>query len=1354
MKTKANCPNCGTPLPEGAPESLCPRCLMVRGLAASTASIPDQTSEQSVTQAVPTVETEGHPPPQPALPDGDTTPDVSMGAKGQGTPGCISGRPKVRYVGDYELLQEIARGGMGVVYKGRQISLNRIVAVKMILSGQFASEKEVKRFYVEAKAAAKLQHPNIVGIHEVGQHEGFHFFSMDYVDGRSLAETVLDEGKMRPDAAAQLVKLLAGAVHYANQRGILHRDLKPQNVLIDKDGNPRITDFGLAKQVETDSSLTAPGAMMGTPAYMAPEQARGDRGQIGTHSEVYGLGAILYFCLTGLPPFQGATPFDTAQKVLHEEPVRPSKVESDVPTDLETVCLKCLGKKPESRYPTAQDLAQDLQRFLNREPVRARPTSILRRGWNWVQRHPWHLGGVGAGFMLGLVFLTYGLWQKIRRSTGLATDEPPGVLASATLFFWTIGFPFLMLGHYLVGRGFRRHMQSSRSSPRGRKWSWRGYLVLGLITCSYGFETMLAMIRLMVWQDDTATLLAALATVPWALGLLWLGAHALWETTGAHETSLFGDVVRERTAHMAQRESKQLTLWDLGIVTFWGLLGVMWAASGLSPHPWIRKASEMMGAELGQTLAWAAAAVISFLAVRALARARYVWRTALVSSVFVAAGIILSYVLDAIAKGIPLGSSEVRQGIGQGAILSATLCGLFWAWSFLLERRRTHLQVVNLILWLSIPLLLFLGTLFGFFFAFQGPFRGSILEGCLLTMVAGLGFANVTAIWRAHLRRLPYTEDALERSPLAPILAWSQLGRWRVRLLAGLASLGLIFAAFHLVENRRGERAWSQYKRELQAKGRRLECEQFIPAQIPDADNFFKAPRMAEMFEGLVAKSGPVSRPPVRANIVPILDATARRMAVLELQLWKQGDPGIPDGAIPASLVTSNPVRVCARGGVSLLGTPYGGGHFLVAPPRQGSLPRVQVVIGADQGTNQWQELLQYSGLSVEPAGASNLLRLVCLRACPVAEVLAGFKPLESDFEALFTACARPRARLSGDYRRLLLDAPFLNFVTLRTFTQDLAVRAGAHLLAGMPERALQDVRTMRRLVKVTQESNPTLISAMISVAVAGLYVETIGIGVEHRLWPETQWEALAEEMLEVEVLPALRDALACERARALSLLDSSSCLQLATVLGERPSDSAPATSVPNPDDLLVAMFNRQDRPVLTPTSAMFILAPSGWKRQNQLLVARLHEGLQESFHGPHGRLNAEKHAQAIAQIERGLRKPNPRNLIACALMPNFLKAASTAAKNQALLSQTVVALSLEHYRADTGQYPEDLDALTPKYLKTLPQEVTTSASPRYRRTPNDSYMLYSVGLDGKDDGGNAPADWVWAHAPVRPAAR
>jgi tetratricopeptide (TPR) repeat protein/tRNA A-37 threonylcarbamoyl transferase component Bud32 len=313
---------------------------------------------------------------------------------------------KVRYIGDYELLGEIARGGMGIVFRARQRSLNRPAALKMLLAEDLASEADEQRFRREAEAAANLDHPHIVPIFEVGRHNGRSYFSMKLVEGGSLSQR-LAEFAADPRAAARLLALVARAVHHAHQRGVLHRDLKPANILLGGgpetpigELDPQVTDFGLARRVDGDPDLTQSGAILGTPSYMAPEQADGKRGSVTVATDVYGLGAVLYALLAGRPPFRGDSALETLAHVKDDAIEPPSRHGRRIDRDLETICLKCLEKEPARRYGSAEAVAEDLDRWLAGEPIQARPAGHLERAWRWCRRNPAVAALTGAVTML------------------------------------------------------------------------------------------------------------------------------------------------------------------------------------------------------------------------------------------------------------------------------------------------------------------------------------------------------------------------------------------------------------------------------------------------------------------------------------------------------------------------------------------------------------------------------------------------------------------------------------------------------------------------------------------------------------------------------------------------------------------------------------------------------------------------------------------------------------------------------------------------------------------------------------------------------------------------------------------
>jgi len=345
-------------------------------------------------------------------------------------------------IGDYELQEEIGRGGMGVVYRAQHVSEPRVAAVKMILRGKLASSIDRARFSAEAEATSRLAHENIVRVHEVAEHDGQLYFTMDYIPGETLAQR-LSRGPMLPREAATLLAKIARAIHYAHTQGVLHRDVKPSNILIDEDGQPHVTDFGLAKQTEDGVNLTRTGAVLGTPAYMAPEQAAGGRGRLGPPSDVYSLGVVLYHMLTGRPPFQAASPVDVVLMVLEQEPLPPRKLNPKADHDLETVALRCLQKPPDLRYDTAGAMADDLEAYLRGESISARSGrfgQLIARIFRDTHNAPvlenwgllWMLNGLVLFLMCAATNLLYWWESHLEVEGGLHHRWPYFLL-------WTIG---------------------------------------------------------------------------------------------------------------------------------------------------------------------------------------------------------------------------------------------------------------------------------------------------------------------------------------------------------------------------------------------------------------------------------------------------------------------------------------------------------------------------------------------------------------------------------------------------------------------------------------------------------------------------------------------------------------------------------------------------------------------------------------------------------------------------------------------------------------------------------------------------------------------------------------------------
>jgi serine/threonine protein kinase len=450
-----------------------------------------------------------------------------------------------RDFGDYELLQEVGRGGMGVVYKARQKKLDRIVALKMILPGCVSNPDELKRFIAEASVAAGLKHANIVAVHEVGEVDGQHFYSMDYIDGPSLGQRAA-AGPVTGRVAARHVAQMARAIDHAHRHGILHRDLKPSNVLLDKDDQPHITDFGLAKRLQGDPCQTRTGAVMGTPSYMAPEQAAGKNRNLGPCCDVYSLGAVLYDLLTGRPPFRSDTPLETIVQVMERDPAPPRLLNGRVEQDLETICLKCLEKDPAHRYVSAAALAEDLERFLHGDRITARSFNVLDRIARTLDRSHHAVEFRSWGSML----LIFGLIVFVGHALTFLLVES----VSAESLHWASRLSqFAVMG--LVFWRYRRGSQTLLPTTAAERqlWSiWLGYLGA---TAVYVLASRVAVTSERRWDELSLYPVSAILTGMaffvmgssywgqcYTLGLSFFGVAALMPLTPRFSPLEFGTV--------------------------------------------------------------------------------------------------------------------------------------------------------------------------------------------------------------------------------------------------------------------------------------------------------------------------------------------------------------------------------------------------------------------------------------------------------------------------------------------------------------------------------------------------------------------------------------------------------------------------------------------------------------------------------------------------------------------------------------------------------------------------------------------------------------------------------------------
>jgi eukaryotic-like serine/threonine-protein kinase len=452
MSDTKRCAECGTPLPAYWPQGLCAQCALAGALEMTHAA----------SQVLP-AEAPAAGPNLPAPPDSPESAPLGT-------------------FGDYDLLEEIARGGMGVVYKARQRKLRRVVAVKMILAGPLAGKEFVQRFRTESAAAAILQHPNIVAIHDVGLHESHHYFSMEYVEGHNLAQLV-GRQPLTPARSARYVEIIAEAIHYAHERGILHRDLKPSNVLIDSSDQPRITDFGLARRLDGESTLTMSGQVLGSPNFMPPEQAGGKQGKVGRPSDVYALGGILYYLLTARAPFQADSLEQVIFQVLNADPVSPRLLSPSVPRDLETITLKCLDKDSSRRYQTAQELADELGCVLRHAPIQARPIGAPEKLWRWCRRKPALASTVGFAIAALLIGIATTSWQWRRAESHAEAERQQRIAGQRQVYAASMNLAQHRWEQNHVSRMRELLEETANARERGFEWYyWQRQMHLELST--------------------------------------------------------------------------------------------------------------------------------------------------------------------------------------------------------------------------------------------------------------------------------------------------------------------------------------------------------------------------------------------------------------------------------------------------------------------------------------------------------------------------------------------------------------------------------------------------------------------------------------------------------------------------------------------------------------------------------------------------------------------------------------------------------------------------------------------------------------------------------------------------------
>lgn len=1153
---------------------------------------------------------------------------------------------RIRYFGDYEILEEIARGGMGVVYKARQVSLNRIVAVKMILSGQLAGEASVKRFQVEAEAAANLDHPNIVSIHEVGEHESLHYFSMDYVDGIDLNRWIKVNGPMESDSAAHLLRQIADAIHYANQRGTLHRDLKPQNILIDHQGIPRITDFGLARNAEADSDITRTGVALGTPAYMPPEQAKGELACVGPHSEVYGLGGILYYILTGQAPFQGETPLDIMAQVLTDSPIPPRK-HNAIAQDLETICLKCLEKNGEQRYATAQELGEELDRFSAKEPILARPATALRRAWTWTQKHPWFIAGILATTNLATALAAYGIWSWHERTTGdiLLSDRTNSWDVWALGFFFVAGLPLSLISLFFSGLAFKHRFSQSRYATSRWATLFRdGYGVLSMCVFLYGVFTLFGFVRCFVYRVDPEIgfgfELLILLALPLVIGMMWQAGVGVWEALGSHHSSRFGQMVDQRIQRWVKlREHSKR--WSIGLQALF-IMGIF-AAMFVSFFWFILCMNRLIpptisGDELPNPLVGISVFIGPIGGVLL-----FVYRFAKSDNPrmlsWILCGIMAVLWLIGVSTAPPpaaphmWGGWDAPQQALSGLLGFTVGCQTLLSLTANVTSRRKLTARLFALIGLGVAIAAtgsFYGNLFPRWFA--STFVGACASLCFM----------VPAITRrAIFRSLAITDTDWDspgmtlRKAFADLFHWLRRHKIRFALGAGIAT-GLVFTIY-LVENWRGESAWRQLEKELRNKGLPLDWNEVASQDDPNEDSFWEVPQVQEWF--IRADNGPQTELPIT------LPST--HFSAIELIRWSKGEP--PD--------TNPSIR------------------------------------------------------EFESFGA----------------FMKNFELAPSFMKTMGHASSLSGNRIRGDSLSPL-HTPRLDFTAIRLASQALAQQSTTFVIQKRFEESLKCKMIIGRLADVSEEPIPSLVGSMIRIAIQGLNISHIRAELKEGLWPDEHLQKLNAITEILSPLSSLQRGLAAEIVASANsfdgIADLSPLSRFRLLLGR--NHFAP--------DRRLALTSWTD--AFGPIS---LLSPRGLilqkKTRHVRFVYQARNCISENG------LTAD--VGALLRYKNDLKKAidhdRINNIITAFDIPDYQRPIAAAIQIQTDVSLLRVAIGLEQFQLKYQTYPDNLEALTPDYLVTLPVDTVTGSPLRFSLVDSQSYILYSTGWDRDDDQGLVP---------------